>query len=179
MKLTEEELQINQAHRDRMEAASRTYGSLFTIPYEVLQILYELNRREWVDWVKHRDMPEPTERVWNHDKTDKLLEFVRSQIGKLVSPNDLMKAADCSKGTAYAFIATNRGWFQRIGRGAYRVIDDDAERDAAKCATMHATRPAVASKPLASIPTAQDEADATVDVLRRIAGDSPRTPGKE
>lgn len=61
-----------------------------------------------------------------------LLSYVKDNIGEVVSVKSLSEACEVSTPTVYSFLDSNRGWFKKISRGKYEIIDADKEREISK-----------------------------------------------
>lgn len=61
-----------------------------------------------------------------------LLEYVKENIGEVVSVKSLSEECGVSFPSVYNFIDSYRGWFKKIARGRYEIIDSDKEREISK-----------------------------------------------
>lgn len=66
------------------------------------------------------------------DKKIKLSKFIESQIGKVLSTKEMAESAGVSQPTLYKFINDNRGYFRKVGRGMYEIVDAKKIREADK-----------------------------------------------
>ena len=63
------------------------------------------------------------------DKNNAIKKFLESNIGKTIKPQDLVDASGISMPTFYNFYNANRGYFKKVKRGQFEIIDPNAERD--------------------------------------------------
>lgn len=170
--LTEEA--INAAHKARWAEAAEKYGGQFQVPKELVREMGEQHRLDWVAFTESRERG--GESKGRRDKTARMHQFVRENIGNSVSPSDLAEHAEASLGTAYQFINDNRSLFRKEGAGQYVVVDAERERADAKRPTR---APALPSERSDSDSTATSEASTANAILAAMTGeDEQRVVGK-
>lgn len=179
--MTMTEVQINAAHKERYREAAEKYGSKFRVPRDVDQRLGEMLRQDWLRFYG-RDEQSQTSNTNRRDKTKKLHDYVKANPGANVTAESLADAVDCSTGTAHAFIRDNRSAF-RAGdtRGHYLVVDQDADRAAARrTPAAPPTLPVVGRNEPAGTTTARSDSDAVEAILGAMTGSTAprRAPGK-
>ena len=96
---------------------------------------YSLNREtatEWWDKFNFNDFNK-SKTFEKKSKPQKVLQdFVKSNINQEVTANHLAEACEVSLPTVYTFITNNRGWFKKIARGLYLIVDAEKEREKQK-----------------------------------------------
>ena len=165
--LTEDD--INALHKQEHAEAAAIHGR-YSIPWAIVQAIGERTRLRWVALLGGRDgSGEP---ITRHDKTDKLSVFVRKNPNLEVTVEELMDAADCSKGTAHKFIADNRSSFIKVSRGRYAIVDTDAARAADRAQRTSTPAPFVpcAPKYAAAADQARRESDIVTNALNGMTG---------
>jgi hypothetical protein len=127
--LTEDE--INSLHKQEFKDAAEEFGGMFRIPFDRVMQIGSNTRERWCQFVAERDgqVTDPSRR---HDKTAKLIAALRSNVGRVVTIADLQDMGECSRSTAYDFLADNRSQFRKVGNGQFEIIDTDAARAADK-----------------------------------------------
>lgn len=151
------ETEINDAYKAAWADAIATYGDKYSVPSDVMSAMAEEHRQNWVKFVAERDGKVGP--VVKHDKTDKLNQFCSlAPVGMEINVTFLAGAADCSEGTAQKFINDHRSLFRAVPdkRGAYVIIDAEAERAAAKQAAAVPRIAAGAPEPVLPIVRASD-----------------------
>ena len=63
------------------------------------------------------------------DKNNAIKKFLESNIGKTIKPQDLVDASGISMPTFYNFYNANRGYFKKVKRGQFEIIDPNTERN--------------------------------------------------
>ena len=76
-----------------------------------------------------------SERKKRGSKASSLEAFLKENIGKVLKSSEILEACDITNPTLYNFINANRGYFKKIGRGVYEILDKDAERSKEKNAS--------------------------------------------
>lgn len=61
-------------------------------------------------------------------KKSEMFEFLKGNIGESLTPAEIAEACEISMPTMYNFINSNIGWFKKIKRGVYEIVDADEER---------------------------------------------------
>lgn len=69
-----------------------------------------------------------TEKQRRGSKTFTLEMFIKANIGKTFKSADILKECNITNPTLYNFINSNRGYFKKVGRGLYEIVDYSAER---------------------------------------------------
>ena len=70
----------------------------------------------------------PIEKKKRGAKTSKLDSFIKDNIGKTLKSNEIIEKCEITTPTLYNYINTNRGYFQKIKRGEYLIIDPNIKR---------------------------------------------------
>lgn len=65
-------------------------------------------------------------------KSGLIESFLKENYGKTITPHDVVSATGISMPTFYNFFNTNRGYFKKIKRGQFEIINPDKEREASK-----------------------------------------------
>lgn len=71
----------------------------------------------------------PTSTGKRSDKNNAIKKFLGSNIGKTIKPQDLVDASGISMPTFYNFYNANRGYFKKVKRGQFEIIDPNTERN--------------------------------------------------
>lgn len=61
-------------------------------------------------------------------KSSSLDSFVKSNFGNTYKSSDIVKICNITNPTLYNFINANRGYFKKVSRGEYQIIDPNSER---------------------------------------------------
>lgn len=86
---------------------------------------------EW--WIKFNfDKSAPVERRKRGSKTAKLDLFIKENIGKTISSNEIIEKCEITTPTFYNYMNANRGFFKKESRGMYTILDPSKERETAK-----------------------------------------------
>lgn len=83
--------------------------------------------KKWWDFFGFSDI-KPTERKKRGIKTAKLDQFVKSNIGKTFKSTEIIEQCEITTPTLYNYINANRGFFKKVGRGNYLILDPNLER---------------------------------------------------
>lgn len=65
-------------------------------------------------------------------KQSEIFEYLKSKAGSELTVKQLTEECSISSPTAYKFINENVGWFKKVRRGVYEVVNADEERRKAK-----------------------------------------------
>jgi hypothetical protein len=65
-------------------------------------------------------------------KKNHIFEFLKENAGSEITVKDLCDKCSISQPTAYKFVNDNIGWFKKVKRGLYLIVDADEERKKAK-----------------------------------------------
>jgi len=87
--------------------------------------------QEWWDLFKFSEV-RPLEKKKRGAKTSKLDVFVKSNIGKTIKSADIIEQCEITTPTLYNYINSNRGYFKKVSRGCYLIVDPVEERKAEK-----------------------------------------------
>lgn len=95
---------------------------------------YSLDQLSAGYWWKHFNFGEtPTkERRKRGSKTASLESFIKNNFNKTFSSTDILKECNITAPTFYNFLNKNRGFFKKVGRGKYLIVDMDSERNKEK-----------------------------------------------
>ena len=66
------------------------------------------------------------------NKSSTIETYIKAHIGDTVSSADIIEECQISTPTFYNFMNTNRGYFKRVNRGLYTIVDPVQERKEAK-----------------------------------------------
>jgi hypothetical protein len=58
--------------------------------------------------------------------------YLKENIGKTITPQDLVSATGISMPTFYNYYNANRGFFKKIKRGQFEIVDPNKERQSSK-----------------------------------------------
>lgn len=168
------EADVASNHEARWAEALEQFGDKFAVPMPLVHTLQEANRQDWLQFYENgNDDPNRPRR----DKTARMMQFVKDNVGQTVSPQGLADAAEAAIGTSYAFIDANRFMFRKVGTGQFLILDTVGDRAAAKSGATGATLPRAAS----IVPDAVSaEVDIVNGALDRMTGAvaPTRTVGK-
>lgn len=115
---------INQRFKEAVRSLQAEHGTY--PPHDLLGALQEQQRQEWVQYVAQRDgtpSPEAAARRRHVTKTEMLRRWLSTQIGQVVTPDQMGAAVGASKATGHAFINDNRSMFAKVRPGQYEVLD--------------------------------------------------------
>ena len=62
------------------------------------------------------------------EKNNKIFDYLKNNIGKTITPKDFCDALDVSLPTFYNFFNANRGWFKKVKRGQFEIINEPEQR---------------------------------------------------
>lgn len=80
-------------------------------------------------WNKYGLMSGSTSTGKRSDKNNSIKEFLKTNTGRTIKPQELVDATGISMPTFYNFYNANRGYFKKIKRGEFQIIDPSAERE--------------------------------------------------
>jgi hypothetical protein len=66
------------------------------------------------------------------NKSSTIETYIKAHIGDTVSSADIIEGCEISTPTFYNFMNANRGYFKRVNRGLYTIVDPIQERKEAK-----------------------------------------------
>lgn len=87
--------------------------------------------QEWWDFFNFSEV-RPLEKKKRGAKTSKLDGFIKSNIGKTLKSTEIIDQCEITTPTLYNYINANRGYFKKVSRGTYTIIDPNLERQASK-----------------------------------------------
>jgi len=61
-------------------------------------------------------------------KKNAIFDYLKKNVGNNLTPAEIADACEISMPTMYNFINSNIGWFKKVKRGLYEVVDADEER---------------------------------------------------
>jgi len=107
----------------RMIAASLTGLRDGMSPKEVAGY-YNISKDFVVDFYnKNNATVEKSERGSRKKKQSNMIEFLKSNVGKTITPKEFAEAVNISLPTFYNFFNANRGYFKKIKRGEFEIVD--------------------------------------------------------
>lgn len=65
-------------------------------------------------------------------KTSVIEQYIKQNYGRIITPHDLVSATGISMPTFYNFFNANRGYFKKIKRGQFEIVNPDKERELSK-----------------------------------------------
>lgn len=65
-------------------------------------------------------------------KSADILNFIKSNVGKQITPAEFAEEVNISLPTFYNYFNANRGWFKKIKRGVFEIVDADSARKGEK-----------------------------------------------
>jgi len=74
----------------------------------------------------------PVEKKKRGAKTSKLDAFIKENIGKTLKSNEIIEKCEITTPTLYNYINANRGFFKKVSRGTYEILNPEVERKMAK-----------------------------------------------
>ena len=84
----------------------------------------------WDQFGFDSSMAKPTKKRGR--KKDQIFEYLKSKVGEQLTPTQISEDCDVSMPTVYGFINSNIGWFKKVKRGVYEIVDADEERKQAR-----------------------------------------------
>lgn len=66
------------------------------------------------------------------EKNNKIFDYLKSNIGKTITPKDFCDTLEVSLPTFYNFFNANRGWFKKVKRGQFEIINEPENRVSVK-----------------------------------------------
>ena len=83
---------------------------------------------KWVNFFNLSNTSKPVSAKRGRKSKD-ITSYVKSNIGKIVTPKSVSEELGISLPTFYNFYNANRGWFKKIKRGEFEIVDNDLNRD--------------------------------------------------
>jgi N-acetylglutamate synthase-like GNAT family acetyltransferase len=84
----------------------------------------------WNEFGFDESMAKPVKKRGN--KQQEVLYFIKQNIGETLTPAEIAEACEISMPTMYNFISSNIGWFKKVKRGVYEIVDAETERRKAR-----------------------------------------------
>ena len=91
----------------------------------------EDGRYWWDHFGFNEEMSKPTKKRTKNKAAD-IFDYLKSKAGQEITVKQFTEECSISSPTAYKFINENVGWFKKVKRGLYEVVDGDEERRKAK-----------------------------------------------
>ena len=96
---------------------------------------YMISEEDGLYWWNHfgfnEEMSKPTKKKSKNKSAD-IFNYLKSKAGQEITVKQFTEECSISSPTAYKFINENIGWFKKVKRGVYEVVDADEERRKAK-----------------------------------------------
>jgi hypothetical protein len=86
---------------------------------------------KWYKFFAISDMPTQAKARRGRKGKD-LTGYVRSNIGKTVTPKEVAETVGISLPTFYNFYNANRGYFKKVKRGEFEIVNPDEQRSLSK-----------------------------------------------
>ena len=86
---------------------------------------------KWWDFFNFSDMG-VVEKKKRGNKTSKLDSYIKSNIGKTLKSSEIIESCEITTPTLYNYINANRGFFKKVSRGQYLIIDPAEQRKSDK-----------------------------------------------
>ncbi len=85
---------------------------------------YNISKDFVIDFYsKNNATVEKSERGSRKKKQSNMIDFLKSNVGKTVTPKEVAEAVNISLPTFYNFFNANRGYFKKIKRGEFEIVD--------------------------------------------------------
>jgi len=91
----------------------------------------EDGRHWWDHFGFNEEMSKPTKKK-SKNKASVIFDYLKKRAGEEVTVKQFTEECSISSPTAYKFINENVGWFKKVKRGVYEIVDGDEERRKAK-----------------------------------------------
>jgi hypothetical protein len=117
------------------EVASALIGARDNMTPKEIARHYSVPFENVVKYLTQYDLLSETETVSRGKRAKKsglIEEYLKQNYGKTITPHDVVEATGISMPTFYNFFNSNRGYFKKIKRGQFEVINPDKEREASK-----------------------------------------------
>jgi len=96
---------------------------------------YMISEEDGLYWWNHfgfnEEMSKTTKKK-SKNKSANIFNYLKSKAGQEITVKQFTEECSISSPTAYKFINENIGWFKKVKRGVYEVVDADEERRKAK-----------------------------------------------
>ena len=121
---------------DQISPEDRRAACSVVIGFRDGKSLSEITKYYWLEsqialqWWNFFNFSEvrPAEKQKRGVKTSKLDDFIKSNIGKELKSSDIIEQCGITTPTFYNYLNANRGFFKKIGRGNYLILDPMIER---------------------------------------------------
>jgi len=104
-------------------------------PLSEICAYYMISEEDGLYWWNHfgfsEEMSKPTKKRGRNKSAD-IFNYLKNKAGEQVTVKQLTEECSISSPTAYKFINENIGWFKKVKRGIYEIVDGDEERRKAK-----------------------------------------------
>jgi predicted XRE-type DNA-binding protein len=84
----------------------------------------------WNEFGFDKSMAKPVKKRSN--KKEEIIYFIKQNIGETLTPAEIAEACEISMPTMYNFINSNIGYFKKVKRGVYEIVDAENERRKAR-----------------------------------------------
>jgi len=96
---------------------------------------YMISEEDGQYWWDHfgfsEEMSKPVKKR-NKNKTSDIFNYLKEKVGQQITTKQFVEECGISSPTGYKFINENIGWFKKVKRGTYEIVDGDEERRKAK-----------------------------------------------
>lgn len=65
-------------------------------------------------------------------KSSDIITFIKNNIGREITPTEFAEEVGISLPTFYNYFNANRGWFKKVKRGLFEIVDADSARQSEK-----------------------------------------------
>jgi len=79
-------------------------------------------------WAKHGFVGKAVSATKKSRKSNAIKAWLKENVGNTVTPKDIVEATGISMPTFYNFYNSNVGYFKKIKRGQFEILDPQAER---------------------------------------------------
>jgi hypothetical protein len=112
------------------EAASVIYGNYKNWTSSKTIKHYNLSEDSYNEYAELFGFKERGENTMagRKSKQDTIVSFLTSNVGKVVTPVEVASGVEISLPTFYNFYNANRGYFRKVKRGHFEIIDPKQER---------------------------------------------------
>lgn len=120
----------NISQEEQRIAASVATGYFYNKSLKECISFYSLNPDTAIYWWNKFgfEKVDQTEKASKKKKAKSFIEFIDSNVGKIVSMKALSEELSISMPTAYKYVSDNRSAFKKVGHGKYEIVDTKKER---------------------------------------------------
>lgn len=131
---------VNQNHHLQKPELSRAGYCVITGYYDSKTLAeicayYMVGQEDAMHWWNYfgfnSEMSKTTKKK-RKDKANSVVSYLKDNVGNEITANDIAENCSISLPTVYKFINDNAGWFKKVKRGLYEVVDAEDERRKAK-----------------------------------------------